>query len=1269
AFPSVNVGTYNVPVSYTISGDASSNYLAPVGGSVRASITAASFSVTFSGDEKVYTASGQSIKVSGTADGDIILYSTDGNSYSSTVPTFTDVGTYTVYAKVQRANYADWTGSATLTITPKQLTVTGTTVDDKTYDRSTSATVLAEGTLQGVCGDDTVTIATVTGTFSDKNAGTGKTVTLAYTLGGTDAGNYTVADGSTTANITPKQLTISGSKVNSKIYDGNATASITVGTPSGVISGDTVTVSASGTFANAQPGANKNVTVTYSLSGADAGNYTAPASQTLTGTIVEAPSMVVNSSADDVDPYDNEVTLREALGVYYKTDGTISGYDGEVAYNTGSNKTITFASGLTTMNPSSGYTLTTTHDGLVIDAKSGRQSNIVFDGQTFIIFTQTGAADVTIKGITFRNLTGSGQGTAYSCTLGFSTGSSCGKTVTLEECTFANNNSSGAASSVAVIGIDSLIKNSTFTGNSGYHSTLEGGFGNMTIQGSTFSQNSAQANGGAVGITYEPSTPTYTLTVINSTFSNNYSSYDGGAIYTVSKKLSISGSTFTSNTAAQSGGAIATPTGGNKVKEISVSGSEFTGNGASGGSGGAMRIENYGEVTLTVTGTTFSNNTATSTGGALFMNGCTFNIGGQSEFSGNSAVNGGGAIRVGYGNGSKITAKFTGNHANGTGAVHGGAILFESNLGKITISDSEFTGNYAVSTSGSNAAFGGAISRLSGDNTGVIEIKDTDFDRNYLTCANGTYGGAVYSNAPTTTISGGSFTANKALSGNGGAIAVSDGNRLSVSGATFGNNEAINAGAIYTAIGTSTISGTFTGNKAVGGVGGAIYTFNTTSTTISGGSFTGNKAASGSGGALYADGAGTMTVSGTASFGSNEAVNGGAIFTTISSTEISGATFNGNKAVGGSGGAIRSNNSGGNSLKLSNSQFSSNTASDSGGALSLSGTAYEISGSTFTSNTSNGSFNNGGAIYSNGGGESSITGSTFRTNVATGTYAGKGGAIHLQNQNNPLTISDSLFSHNQVFAPDYYYAWGGAICRESGSGNLNIYNSTIEGNNATGVNGGNGGGMQTKGGGLYMDGSGNLKIVQCLIADNSLIDGGNMGFGGGIFITNVNAKIYYSTITGNTAKGGNSGGGGIWIHTGAACDLYGSILYNNRHLSGSTGHDAVNNSSFKVHYSLYSSSGILGSVSFDGNNYNIDNGGTVFASGSYQLAANSVAINRTNQGSAVVDGTTLNKDLAGNERKVGASVDYGAYEYQGTSVDAVFAEYDDGDIDVDIDFF
>jgi hypothetical protein len=49
-----------------------------------------------------------------------------------------------------------------------------------------------------------------TGTFSDKNAATGKTVTLSNTLGGTDLGKYTVTDqASTTANIDKNSISLS----------------------------------------------------------------------------------------------------------------------------------------------------------------------------------------------------------------------------------------------------------------------------------------------------------------------------------------------------------------------------------------------------------------------------------------------------------------------------------------------------------------------------------------------------------------------------------------------------------------------------------------------------------------------------------------------------------------------------------------------------------------------------------------------------------------------------------------------------------------------------------------------------------------------------------------------------------------------------------------------------------------------------------------------------------------------------------------------------
>ena len=58
-----------------------------------------------------------------------------------------------------------------------RLTVNGVTADDKVYDRSTTATIHANGaTLVGVLNGDNVTLVATgaTGAFTNKNAGTAK---------------------------------------------------------------------------------------------------------------------------------------------------------------------------------------------------------------------------------------------------------------------------------------------------------------------------------------------------------------------------------------------------------------------------------------------------------------------------------------------------------------------------------------------------------------------------------------------------------------------------------------------------------------------------------------------------------------------------------------------------------------------------------------------------------------------------------------------------------------------------------------------------------------------------------------------------------------------------------------------------------------------------------------------------------------------------------------------------------------------------------------
>ena len=76
--------------------------------------------------------------------------------------------------------------------------------------------------------------------FADKTVGTGKTVSVTgISISGADASNYNLLNttASASANITPRALLVSATGI-SKVYDGNATASVTLS--DNKVSGDAV---------------------------------------------------------------------------------------------------------------------------------------------------------------------------------------------------------------------------------------------------------------------------------------------------------------------------------------------------------------------------------------------------------------------------------------------------------------------------------------------------------------------------------------------------------------------------------------------------------------------------------------------------------------------------------------------------------------------------------------------------------------------------------------------------------------------------------------------------------------------------------------------------------------------------------------------------------------------------------------------------------------------------------------------------------------------
>ncbi|HEY6963326.1 MAG TPA: YDG domain-containing protein, partial [Gaiellaceae bacterium] len=173
----------------------------------------------------------------------------------------------------------------TADITAKQLSVSFH-ADDKVYDGGAAAAIKASPApeLVGVVSGDSVALdgGSAGAVFADRNVGTAKTVTASgFTKSGTDADNYVFASpqGTTTADIGAKHLTISGATANDKTYDGNATATIDWSGAglNGVVSGDDVTIDHSGStagFGDKNVGTAKPVSVSgVGLGGDDASNY------------------------------------------------------------------------------------------------------------------------------------------------------------------------------------------------------------------------------------------------------------------------------------------------------------------------------------------------------------------------------------------------------------------------------------------------------------------------------------------------------------------------------------------------------------------------------------------------------------------------------------------------------------------------------------------------------------------------------------------------------------------------------------------------------------------------------------------------------------------------------------------------------------------------------------------------------------------------------------------------------------------------------------
>ncbi len=215
-----------------------------------------------------------------------------------------------------------------------------------------------------------------------------------------------------------------------------------------------------------------------------------------------------------------------------------------------------------------------------------------------------------------------------------------------------------------------------------------------TIGDTIFTANQASGNGGGIFIDTTDFASS-SIAISDSSFSDNQATNNGGALYGNILASTLTDLTFTNNSAAV-GGAISLQSFNSSNHNIADS--SFSNNHAINGNGGAVSLDSITSATLT--NTTYTQNSATGDGGALFVNNTgltlTADASTPSNFNANTAVNGG-AIAL-YGNGGLTTienAVFTDNTASGSG----GAIYSNNNSFNLLAQNgatSLFAGNTAT---------------------------------------------------------------------------------------------------------------------------------------------------------------------------------------------------------------------------------------------------------------------------------------------------------------------------------------------------------------------------------------------------------------------------------------------------------------------------------------------------------------------------------------------------------------------------------------------
>ncbi|AAD18588.1 Omp11 [Chlamydia pneumoniae TW-183] len=638
-----------------------------------------------------------------------------------------------------------------------------------------------------------------------------------------------------------------------------------------------------------------------------------------------------------------------------------------------------------------------------------------------------------------------------------------------------------------------------------------------TTTAALLDQNTSTKNGGALCSTANTTVQGNSGTV---TFSSNTATDKGGGIYSKEKDSTLDANTgvvtFKSNT-AKTGGAWSSDdnlalTGNTQVlfQENKTTGSAAQANNPEGCGGAiccylATATDKTGLAISQNQEMSFTSNTTTANGGAIYATKCTLDGNTTLTFDQNTATAGcGGAIYTETEDfslkGSTGTVTFSTNTAK-----TGGALYSKGNSSLTGNTNLLFSGNKATGPSNSSAnqeGCGGAIlafidSGSVSDKTGlsIANNQEVSLTSNAATVS----GGAIYATKCTLT-GNGSLTFDGNTAGTSGGAIYTETEDFTLTGSTgtvtFSTNTAKTGGALYSK-GNNSLSGNtnllFSGNKATGpsnssanqeGCGGAILSF------LESASVSTKKG-------LWIEDNENVSLS-----GNTATVSGGAIYATK-------CALHGNTTL----------------------TFDGNTAETAGGAIYTETEDFTLTGSTGTVTFSTNTAKTAGALHTKG--NTSFTKNkalVFSGNSATATATtttdqeGCGGAILCNISESDIATKSLTLTENESlsFINNTAKRSGGGIyapkCVISGSESINFDGNTAE----------------TSGGAIY---SKNLSIT----ANGPVSFTNNSGGKGGAIYIADSGELSLEAIDGDITFSGNRATEGTStpnsIHLGAGAKI------------------------------------------------------------------------------------------------------------------------------------